>query len=74
MNNYVVISASILLDIGTFVELLAAYSRVCTLLKQEKLPRATKLTLLRPLYGVMVYVERPLVEQVRWLYDGGPTF
>ena len=74
MNNYAVISASIWLDIGTLVELLAAYSRVCTLPKHEKLPRATKLTPLRPLYGVMVDVERPHVEQVRWLYDGGPTF
>ena len=57
MNNSVVISASILLDIGALFELLAAYSRVCTLPKQEKLPRATKLTPLRPLYGVMVDVE-----------------
>ena len=68
------ISGSILLDIGTVVELLAAYSRVCTLPKQEKLSRATKLTPLRPLYGAMVDAERPLVEQMRWLYDGGPTF
>ena len=47
---------------------------MCTLPKQEKFPRATKLTPLRPLYEVMFDVERPLVEQVRWLYDGGPTF
>jgi hypothetical protein len=69
-----VVSSSIVLGIGTLIELLAAYSRWCTLPKQEKFPRDTKLAPLRPVDGVMVDVERPLVEQVRWLYDGGPTF